>query len=151
MEEKYFHKHDDGKDNFEEWFKTMPTFWKVFETKKYHKKNINLNKVYVLSSPFTYSSGFNLLTALSEMGAKTIGTPSGQAPNNFGDVLSFVLERSGIKGYVSFKQVLTYPGDSVKGRCLMPDHLLTKEKFSQLKYDINSEVLLALEQIRRKQ
>ncbi|RPH34151.1 MAG: hypothetical protein EHM93_01995 [Bacteroidales bacterium] len=135
--------------NFEETFKMMPTFWKVYSTKKYHNPYHQLAKVLVVSSPFTFSSGLNLLTGLYAMGAKVVGTASGQAPNNFGDALMFSLNRSGIRGFVSFKQVITYPNDPAKGHCFTPDYPLTYQKFKDLHFDPNAEILFSLEILKK--
>ncbi|MBU1014390.1 MAG: S41 family peptidase [Bacteroidetes bacterium] len=131
--------------NYDEIFKGMPTFWKVYNSKKFHIQYCKLSSVIVLSSPFTYSSGLNLLTGLYSVGAKVVGTPSGQAPNNFGDVLMFNLKQSGIKGFVSFKQNITYPDDVERGNCFIPDFPLTEQKYKDLNHDPNAEIHLGLE------
>jgi len=128
---------------------TMPSFWKLIECGNFKEKQLNGIRILVLSSPSTYSSGFNLLTALKSMGAETIGTPSAQAPNNFGDALAFTLGKSGLKGYVSFKQILTYPDDPAIGTLLPVDHPLTVARYLGFGRDPNSEVLLALEMVGR--
>jgi hypothetical protein len=131
--------------DYEKTFKGMPTFWRTYSTGKYHSEYCNLSNVIVLSSPFTYSSGLNLMTGLYSMGAKIVGTPSGQAPNNFGDVLMYNLNNSGIRGFVSFKQNITFPDDDEKGKCLFPDILLTEEFYKNSNYDPNAEIKLAID------
>ncbi|MFA6483850.1 MAG: S41 family peptidase [Bacteroidales bacterium] len=122
-----------------------PTFWDVYKTGRFDNPAINLENIIVLCSPFTTSSGFNLLTALTEKGAMVAGTPSAQPGNNFGDVLFFQLKNSEIRGYVSYKQNITFPNDPVKGKCLMPDYLLTYEKFAEYKFDPDAEIIFAQE------
>jgi hypothetical protein len=103
------------------------------------------SRIIVLSSAMTYSSGFNLMTALKKNGAILVGTPSAQPGNNFGDSLILQLKNTGIQAFVAFKQILTYPDDPALGRCLPMDHRLTYAKLSSFGFDPNAEVLLALE------
>ncbi len=121
------------------------TFWNVYKTGRFDNPQINLENIIVLCSPFTTSSGFNLLTALTEKGAVVAGTPSAQPGNNFGDVLFFQLKNSEIRGYVSYKQNITFPNDPVKGKCLVPDYVLTYEKFAEYNFDPEAEIIFAQE------
>jgi hypothetical protein len=106
--------------------------------------------VIVLSSPTTFSSGFNVLTGLRSMGAVVVGTPSAQPANNFGDMLVFELQHSAIQVGVSHKQNITFPDDPELGRCLLPEHPLTFAKLAAYDFDPNAEVLLALEVLQRR-
>lgn len=124
--------------------KSTPTFHRVFS------QDIDANhyrppKLAVLSSAWTYSSGFTMLAALERLGALVVGTPSAHAGNNFGDSLPFQLTNTQLRGAVSYKQNVTFPDDPVKGRCLRPDYILTNEKWAELEYDPNAEVLIAIE------
>ena len=103
--------------------------------------------VVVLCSPLTYSSGFNLMTALSKKGATIVGTPSAQPGNNFGDSLILQLKNTGIQAFVAFKQLVSFPDDPEKGRLFPIDHPLTFAKLASTGFDPNAEVLLALEVI----
>jgi hypothetical protein len=126
---------------------TTRTFREIFNQGTYE----NLYRpphIVVLSSAWTYSSGFTMLAALEGLGATVVGTPSAHAGNNFGDSLLFRLPNTALRGAVSFKQNVTFPDDPDKGRCLTPDVLLTHEKWSSLDFDPNAEVLLALEYLR---
>jgi len=124
--------------------KGTPTFYKVFSQDLYGDFYRPPHLV-VLSSAWTYSSGFTMLAALEGLGATVVGTPSAHAGNNFGDSLLFQLTNTQLRGAVSFKQNVTFPDDPDKGRCLIPDILLTHEKWASLNFDPNAEVLLALE------
>lgn len=124
--------------------KRIPTFYKVFSQNLYENFYRPPHLV-VLSSAWTYSSGFTLLAALEGLGATVVGTPSAHAGNNFGDSLLFQLTNTQLRGAVSFKQNVTYPDDPEKGRCLRPDIILTHDKWASLNFDPNAEVLLALE------
>ncbi|MCP4600523.1 MAG: hypothetical protein GY847_08320 [Proteobacteria bacterium] len=126
-------------------YSSIPSFWKVYQSKKYHRPYHTLKKVAVLSSPFTYSSGFNMLTSLYIKGALIVGTPSAQPGNNFGDILFVTLRHTKIMGGVSFKRNLTFPDDPAKGQLLKPDFEMTYEQFRAHQFDANAEVLLALE------
>ncbi len=127
-----------------ELLKGTPTFYKVFSQDLYGNFYRPPHLV-VLSSAWTYSSGFTMLAALEGLGATVVGTPSAHAGNNFGDSLLFQLTNTQLRGAVSFKQNVTFPDDPDKGRCLIPDILLTHEKWASLNFDRNAEVLLALE------
>ncbi len=121
-----------------------PTFLKAYRSGQFagaYKPPV----VIVLSTPLTYSSGFNLLTALRKHGAMTVGTPSAQPGNNFGDSLIFQLKNTGIQAFVAFKQIVTFPEDPAAGRCLPVDHPLTFSKLASYGFDPNAEVLLAME------
>ncbi len=124
--------------------KKSPTFMKVYEAGKYNRY-YTPDKILVLSSPLTYSSGFNMMSALSNVGAILIGTPSAQPGNNFGDSLVFQLKNSGIAGGVSHKRIISFPDDPDKPGILSLHHTLTYEKLASYGFDPNSEVLLALE------
>ncbi|MBZ5589989.1 MAG: hypothetical protein LAO05_15655 [Acidobacteriia bacterium] len=102
-------------------------------------------RVIVLCSPLTYSSGFNLMTALQNKGATIVGTPSAQPGNNFGDSLILRLKNTGIQAFVAFKQILSFPDDPARGRSLPVDTPLTYRKLASYGFDPNAEVLLALE------
>lgn len=125
--------------------KSSPTFWEVYQTEEFHVPKWVPPHVLALSSPSTFSSGFNVLTGLLAMGAEIVGTPSAQPGNSFGDVLQFKLDNTQLGVFVSYKQNITFPDNLEKGRCLRPDHPLTIEKFRALDGDRNAEVLLALE------
>lgn len=135
-------------NEIEESFRKSPTFWKIYAGHQYDQPSVDLRNIIVLSSPFTTSSGFNLLTSLCDNGAKLVGTASAQPGNNFGDLLFFVLGNSGIKGYVPFKQNVTFADDPVKGKCLMPDFPLTYRIFKSFNFDPESEILYTLQIIK---
>lgn len=124
--------------------KRTPTFYKVFSQNLYENFYRPTHLV-VLSSAWTYSSGFTVLAALERLGATVIGTPSAHAGNNFGDSLLFQLSNTQLRGAVSFKQNVMFPDDPDKGRCLRPDIMLTHDKWASLNFDPNAEILLALE------
>ena len=144
-EERYQTRVPVARSSSESTWQTMPSFWNIVRKGKFKKPMIQCKRILVLCSPFTYSSGFNLLTALKDMGAETVGTPSAQAPNNFGDALSFSLEYSKLQGYVSYKRVVTYPDAPDGGRLLDVDYPLSLQQFAAWNRDPNSELLLGLE------
>jgi len=134
---------------YDEYFKKSPTFWNVYKTGDYDNPNNKIKNIIILCSPFTVSSGFNMLTSLCDNGAKIVGVPSAQPGNNFGDVLFFQLPNTGIKGYVSFKLNVTFPDDPVKGKCLMPDYMLTYKIFAGMNFDPEAEIIWALELLKK--
>lgn len=129
------------------WLSLTPTFMKIFESGEFSGFYLP-EKVFVICSPWTYSSGYQLTSMLYKLGATLVGVPSGQAGNCFGDVLIFTLKNSGIRGMVSFKQFLDFPKDPEKGRMLRPHIELTYDKLKKLNFDPNAEILLVLEKIK---
>jgi len=126
----------------------IPTFYKVYSQNLYENFYRPTHLV-VLSSAWTYSSGFTMLAALEGLGATVVGTPSAHAGNNFGDSLLFQMTNTGLRGAVSFKQNVTFPNDPDKGRCLRPDVMLTYDQWASLDFDSNAEILLALDVVRK--
>jgi len=121
------------------------TFMKEYRTGAHLTPVYKPQAVFVLSTPLTYSSGFNMLRDLYALGATVVGTPSAQPGNNFGDSLPFKLKHTGLSAFVSHKQNISFPNDLERGNCLMPHYLLTYEKLSALGFDPNAELLLALD------
>jgi hypothetical protein len=144
-ENSYRQPHLAGEAPEESFLAAAPSFWDLYQTKEFHEPKWKPHRVLVLSSPSTFSSGFNVLTGLYAMGAIVVGTPSAQPGNNFGDVLQFQLKNTRLGGFVSHKKNITFPDDPEKGRCLQPDHPLTLEKFATYDFDPNAEILMALD------
>lgn len=78
----------------------------------------------VLTNEFTFSSA-TMLAAFAQDGklGKVIGYPSANSPSCYGDVLSFQLRNSGIKGQVSYKRWLR-PNANADQHMLHPDILV---------------------------
>jgi Peptidase family S41 len=133
-----------GIEEIESFLAKSPTFMAVYRSGQFNGIYAPPTVV-VLCSPSTYSSGFNLMTALSKNGALTVGTPSAQPGNNFGDSLILQLKNTGIQAFVAFKRIVAFPDDPDKGRFLPVDHLLTYSKLASYGFDPNAEVLLALD------
>ena len=143
-EERY--RKQQGTEDIESFLANSPTFMAVYRSGRFNGTYTPQNVV-VLCSPLTYSSGFNLMTALSKKGATIVGTPSAQPGNNFGDSLILQLKNTGIQAFVAFKQLISFPDDPEKGRLFPIDHPLTFAKLASTGFDPNAEVLLALEVI----
>ncbi|MFC2166154.1 S41 family peptidase [Acidobacteriota bacterium] len=134
----------------EEFLKRMSTFWEVYKTGTYHNPLYTPGKIVVLCSPWTYSSGFNMLTSLYDSGATILGTPSAQPGNNFGDSLLFKLNNTGLRCFVSFKRIITFPDDEAKGHVLRPHFEMTYDILSSYNFDPNAEILWAIEILNRR-
>jgi len=102
-------------------------------------------RVIVLSTPWTFSSGYTMMKYLYRAGAELAGTPSGQASNCFGDILPFTLRYSSVTGNVSHKRYADFPEGDPRGRALPMDHPLTYEKLREYGFDLNAEVLWGME------
>lgn len=105
-------------------------------------------RVVVLTSAWTYSAGFDVVTTLLRNGADVVGVPSSQAGNCFIDVLRFRLEHSGLAGWISFKWSQTFPGDADRGRVLRPVRELTYADLAARGFDPHASVALALDYLR---
>ncbi len=101
--------------------------------------------VVVLSTPWTFSSGYTMMRYLYRAGAELAGTPSGQASNCYGDILGFELPNSGLSGSVSHKAYVGYPDDPELGRVLPMDHPMTYEYLRETGFDLDAEVLWGME------
>jgi hypothetical protein len=135
-------------ENFGQMVERMPTFEAEYTTGAY-RGWYRPEKVLVVSSHNTFSSGFTMLRYLYMAGAEVVGTPSAQAANCFGDILNFELPNSGLTFSVSRKAFVLFPGDPERGRVLMPQHPLTYGKLRELRFDRNAALLYALEIARR--
>jgi hypothetical protein len=137
------------RQEFEREVEQMPTFAEEYRSGQFEHYYLPAN-VIVLSSPQTFSSGYTLMYYLYRAGATIVGTPSAQAGNCFGEPLSFELEHSGLTGTVSRKQYIYFHDDPEMGRVLRPQHMMTYEELRSYGFDLNAEILLALDLCRRR-
>ena len=76
---------------------------------------MNRARLYVLISPFTYSSGFmnstEMLYIKGWKSAKLVGEPSAQKPNSYGDIRNFKLPNSDLTVYYSTQYYNRFSGD----------------------------------------
>jgi len=105
----------------------------------------NPSQIFVLCSARTFSAGFDVALGLHRVGAKLVGVPSAQSANCFIDMLRYKLPVSGLIGGISYKAVVQFPDDPVKGRMLPCDLPLTLDRFKDFEFDANVEVLMALD------
>jgi hypothetical protein len=124
--------------------KKMTTFAAELEGGQYSGYYAPEN-VLVLSTPWTFSSGYTMMRYLYRAGARLAGTPSGQASNCFGDILHFELANSKISGSVSHKRFMDFPDDPALGRILPMDYPLTYDRLREYGFDPNAEVLWGIE------
>ena len=128
----------------ERYLRMTPTFWKEYTTKK-HQSYYSPPNIFVLVDSDVFSSAFWFAATLNKMGAKLVGTPPGQGGNCFIESPSFELTNTKLKIRVSDQYAMLYPNDQEKGELLMPDYLLTFEKYKSYDFDPNSELMMALE------
>lgn len=131
-------------EEYESGLEKMPTFFSEYQSEDFNNF-YRPKQVLVISSCETFSSGFTMLQYLYRAGAKIVGTPSAQAANSFGNIMSFELNNSGLTGTVSFAKYAYFHDDPEKGCVLKPDYPLTYEKLASFGFDPNAEVLYALE------
>ncbi len=77
-------------------------------------------------------------------GGQIVGVPLGQAGNSCGDIRSFELEHSKIRGSVSTKSFIAFPDDPETGALLRPQHGLTYEQFKGYDFDESAALRYAL-------
>ncbi len=135
------------KDHMVSIFEKMASFNKEFKSGEYEGYYLP-EKIVVLCSGVTFSSGFDLMTDLYRLGAVIVGIPSGQAGNSCGDIRLYELANSKLKGTISTKYFIAFPDDQEKGHLLKPHHPLTYEKFVSYNVDKNSILLYALDLIK---
>ncbi|MFC2103741.1 hypothetical protein ACFLS4_00120 [Bacteroidota bacterium] len=88
---------------------------------------------------------------LYRAGAKLVGTPSSQSGNCYGDILNFELKHSKLTGNVSHKKFIYFPDDEEKGRVLKPHYMLSYDKLASYNFDLNAEILYAIELSKNKE
>lgn len=125
-------------------YKTSPTFLMEYKSGKYSDYYTPRN-IIVLMTPWTSSSGLDMAHYLYRSGAKLLGTPSAQAPNSWGNTIQWELKNSGIKGEVASSFDIAFGDDPEKGKVLPVHYPLTYEKLKSFDFDINAEMLYALE------
>lgn len=130
--------------DFESEMAQMPTFDAEYRSGDFEGYYLP-NNVMVLSSPRTFSSGYTLMYYLYRAGAAIVGTPPAQAGNCFGETLGFELEHSGLTGTISQKQYIYFHDDPEMGRVLRPRRPMTYELLRDYDFDLNAEILLALD------
>jgi hypothetical protein len=123
--------------------------WSKTLTRAYeeHKWNAHWTpaKLFVLTSAATYSAGFDAVLAMRRHGARVVGTASGQAANCFISALFFELSHSHINGQLSSKWSVALPEDPANGILLQPDHELTYARLSEMNFDQNAALRMAIE------
>ena len=124
-------------------FAKMPSFYPEFESRE-HEGLYLPEHIFILSSELTFSTGYNLMVDLYQLGGEIVGIPSGQAGNSCGDVRSFELANSKFKGNVSTKSFIAFPDDPEAGALLKPKYPLTYEQFKAYDFDENAALRYAL-------
>ncbi len=137
------------KESFSRDFKKMPSFNQVFQTNEYESFYLP-NKLVVLCSDATHSSGFDMMLNLNRIGAVNVGVPSGQSGNSFGNIRQFMLTNSKIKGKVATRFFIAFPEKPMKHLTLYPDYQLTYDLLQENNFDENTTLLYALELIDKK-
>jgi hypothetical protein len=125
-------------------YRQASTFYAEYETGTY-SGYYRPRYVLVLMTPRTSSSGLDMTLFLYRTGAKLVGTPSGQSPNSWGNLLEWRLTNSGINGEVSSSFDIAFGNDPEKGRVLPMHFPLTWEKLASYDFDHNACFLFAME------
>ncbi|MDK2945844.1 MAG: hypothetical protein PWQ85_616 [Geotoga sp.] len=102
-------------------YKSYPK--RIITNRKISNKDLIYDeKIYVLTSSYTFSSGnwFAVVIKDNNLGV-IIGEPTGNQPSSYGDVLKFQLPISGFKFYVSYKKWIRPNPSNDPEKCLHPD------------------------------
>lgn len=125
-------------------YRKASTFFAEYESGLYSGYYCPKN-VLVLMTPWTSSSGLDMALYLYRSGATLVGTPSGQAPDSWGELLEWGLDNSGVRGEVSSAFDIAFGDDPEKGRVLPVRYPLTYEKLASYGFDPNAIFLYAME------
>lgn len=129
----------------EDFAKEMPTFYEEFKTGSYEAYYLP-DRVVVLVSPQTFSSGFMMARYFYLLDVPLIGTPSGQAIKWFCDPIFVSLDNTEIQVVISTSYCMhLIPGEPELTDYLPVQHPLTYEILKSYSFDPNSEVLYALD------
>jgi len=123
-------------------YEQLPTFYHMLKSKTIIP--FEPPHMVVLTSARTYSTGFDIAATLYKRGATIVGVPSSQAGNCFIDSLGYALKNSDLRGTISFKRSLLFPGDPKMGKLLEPDVELTYDVWAAMNFDPNAAVSLTL-------
>jgi hypothetical protein len=134
---------------FERDVRRMPTFAEAYFSQA-PPELPELERVVVLCSPFTFSSGYTLMHRLYRTGALIVGTASAQQGNCFGDIVEIRLQHSRLSATVSHKQFLYFPDDPELGEVLPPHFPLDYQTLAAFGFDPHAEILLALDVLESK-
>jgi hypothetical protein len=125
-------------------YQRATTFYREYESEEYSGYYCPKH-VLVLMTPFTSSSGLDMTLDLYFAGATLVGTPSAQAPNSWGNLLTWKLAHSGIEGEVSSSSDIAFPDDPEHGRVLPVHYPMTYEKLASFGFDPDAIFLYAME------
>ncbi len=128
----------------ERWLNRSSTFYAEFESGAY-AGYYRPERILVLVSPETFSSGFTMVRHFYLAGATLVGTPSGQSSNCFGETIRWILGNTHLEGTVSGAYYNTFPDDPELGRYLPMHYPLTYELLASYDFDPNAAYRYALE------
>jgi C-terminal processing protease CtpA/Prc len=81
--------------------------------------------VYFLIGPNTYSSANMLANAVKDFQLATlIGEPTGECPNDYGELINLKLPNTGITFFTSTRQYIRANGDANDRSPVLPDHFI---------------------------
>ena len=94
-----------------------------------HEGRYEPDRIVVVTSAGTMSSGFAVAAQLTALGADVVGVPSGQAPRSFGEAVERELTNTGLTAHVACSMYHWVPDPD--GRVLEPDAELTPDRFER--------------------
>ncbi len=117
---------------------------------EYVKKTQSLQdvQIIVLTSPYTFSAAYHFTYFLKKLGRTTIvGVTPRQAGNAYMESTHLTLPETGIRGSISNSKQILFEENSPLAKVLKPDYEMTWEDFKKYEFDVNAEIIKALELI----
>lgn len=121
---------------------------------EYVKKTKSLNDIdiIVLTSPNTFSAAYHFTYFLKKLGRTTlVGVAPRQAGNAYMEATRITLPKTQLQGAISNAKQVLFDENSESAKILRPDHEMTWNDFEKYGFDVNAEVLKAIELIESKE
>lgn len=121
---------------------------------EYVKKTKLLNDidVIVLTSANTFSAAYHFTYFLKKLGRTTlVGVAPRQAGNAYMESTMITLPKTKLQGSISNAKQVLFDENSESAKILRPDYEMTWDDFEKYGFDVNAEVLKAIELIENKE
>lgn len=120
---------------------------------EYVKKAQSLKdvQIIVLTSPYTFSAAYHFTYFLKKLGRTTlVGVAPRQAGNAYMESTKITLPETQLQGSISNSKQILFDEKSQSAEILKPDYEMTWEDFKEYEFDVNAEILKAIELIENK-
>lgn len=105
-------------------------------------------EIIVLTSPKTFSAAYHFTYFLKKLGnTKIVGVASRQAGNSFMETTNFELPLTKLQGSISNSKQILFKENIEFGKLLRPDYEMNWNDFKKYDFDLNAELLKAIDLI----